>query len=253
MHVLRSGLAARLSDLLDMLIPCGCPICRVAVPLDGPPLCGLCASRVVPIPLPLCARCGYTRVIPGPVPGECGECHSWPPELRRAASACLHAGPAAELVRGLKYRGWTRLADFMGPLMLPPALRLTNGRAPALVPVPLTPARLRERGFNQAELLARALSARTGWPVAPLLTRRRGGRALARLGRRDREEAVRSAFASRPPDSGTLGAAEGVLIVDDVITTGATGAACARALQRAGLSCLGIVSFARANPLPGAG
>ena len=133
--------------------------------------------------------------------------------------------------------------------MLPAALRLAGGRAPILVPVPLTRARLRERGFNQADLLARALSHRTGWPIECLLRRERGGPALARLGRRERERVAESAYSVDPKSLPLADPHPQVLIVDDVITTGATGVACGEALGTAGAECLGIVSFARTNPL----
>lgn len=239
--------SAFLVRFLDALLPCGCAICRTAVEAGGSPLCQLCASRVVSIPRPLCPRCGLTRVISGPAPENCAECHEWPPVLARAASACLHAGPAAALVRGLKYGGWTGLADFMGGLMVPAARRLAVGADPVLVPVPLTRARRRERGFNQAELLARALSCRTGWPMVSPLRRQRGGPPLARLGRRQRKAAAMGAFAVAPDHADLAVLSSPTLIVDDVITTGATGVACAEALDQAGASCLGIVSFARTS------
>jgi len=133
--------------------------------------------------------------------------------------------------------------------MLPAAWRLAAGRVPALVPVPLTRARRRERGFNQAELLAQALSRSTGWRVEGLLRRNRGGPSLARLGRREREKVAERAYSINPSFLEALDSHPEVLIVDDVITTGATGVACAEALVAAGAECLGIVSFARTNPL----
>ena len=133
--------------------------------------------------------------------------------------------------------------------MLPPARRLAAGQAPVLVPVPLTRARLRERGFNQADLLARALSRRTGWPIEAFVRRERGGPSLARLGRRERERVAEHAYSLNPTSVPALGPDSQVLIVDDVITTGATGVACAEVLSAAGAECLGIVSFARTNPL----
>jgi ComF family protein len=137
----------------------------------------------------------------------------------------------------------------MGDLMLPAALRLAAGRAPILVPVPLARARRRERGFNQADLLARALSRRTSWPVEPLLRRERGGPSLARLGRREREKVAEHAYSLNPTSLPAVDPHSHLLIVDDVITTGATAVACAEALSAAGAECLGIVSFARTDPL----
>ncbi len=133
--------------------------------------------------------------------------------------------------------------------MLPAARRVAGDARPTLVPVPLAPARRRERGFNQAELLAQALARLTDWPVAPLLCRTRGGPALARLGRRQRVQAAAGAYSVDPGAPALLGERRDVLIVDDVITTGATGVACCEALCAGGAECLGVVSFARTNPL----
>jgi predicted amidophosphoribosyltransferase len=153
--------------------------------------------------------------------------------------------------------------------MLPALHRVVDSPHPILVPVPLAPARRRERGFNQAELLADALSELTGWEVADLLCRVRGGPSQARLGRRQRERRAAGAYAIDP------GVAEGLVsytqmgtdgtgcetemsalvavVVDDVITTGSTAGACAAGLEAAGLECLGAVSFARTAPALEAG
>jgi predicted amidophosphoribosyltransferase len=233
---------------LDALVPCGCAGCGVAVPEPLPPLCGLCRSRLRAIPRPLCDRCGFTRLLRLGDAATCSECVGWPAHLRRAASPFLHQGIAAECVRGLKYRGWTALAPFMGRCMADDARRLAEARPAALVPVPLAASRRRERGFNQAELLAEALAATTGWPVVRLLVRPTGGPALARVGRRERSRLAARSYivtdtsrreAAAPP------LRDRALLVDDVITTGATAGACAAALERSGIHCLGAVSFAR--------
>ncbi len=121
-----------------------------------------------------------------------------------------------------------------------------------LVPVPLAAARQRERGFNQALLLARSLAEATGWGVWEGLARRRTGRRQASLGRAARAENVRSLFQVRCAQSGATANRATALLVDDVLTTGATAAACALALEKAGTPCAGVVSFARASaPLEG--
>lgn len=157
------------------------------------------------------------------------------------------ADAPARLVRALKYGGWQSLADPMGEAMMPAALRLAEGaeRTPLLVPVPLSPARLRERGFNQAELLAARLGRAAGWPAKTAIRRRRTGRRQARSGRRDRARNVRDLFF---PDADGAASARGrpTILVDDVVTTGATAASCASALRDAGSSPVGVVSFARA-------
>jgi len=159
----------------------------------------------------------------------------------------LHAAPADELVRGFKYRGWTALAPLMARLMAEPAVRLSGSGNNVLVPVPLDPARLRRRGFNQAALLARELSLVTGFRCEDVLGRRSASRRQAQLGRDDRIDNVRSAFHWR----GDLQwAAARIIVVDDVLTTGATAAACARVIAEAGYECRGVVTFARALHRP---
>lgn len=153
-------------------------------------------------------------------------------------------GAAARVVRALKYAGWTELADAMAGDMAPGARELAGEEGALLVPVPLAPSRRRERGYNQAELLARSLSGVTGWPARPLLGRRSGGRAQAVLGRAGRRDNVSGAFRLVHGS----GAADRVLLVDDVVTTGATVRACAAALETGGLRPVGAVAFARTLP-----
>lgn len=252
----RRGLR-RSAALLDRLLPSACAACGAATPPGRPPVCGACAARLPAIPLPHCPRCGLTR-IPGVAgSGSCGDCDAWSDALPRAAAAFLHEPPADLLVHGLKYRGWTALAPWMGAAMAGPARRLAVGEEPWLVPVPLSRSRLRERGYDQALLLARGLSVETGWPVVPLVRRRRAAARQSELGRAERARNVRGAFEAasgsrgRKPDAGASPAAGGVgvaLLVDDVLTTGATAGACAEALRAAGVRCLGVITFARTPP-----
>jgi ComF family protein len=151
-----------------------------------------------------------------------------------------YAGPARDLVSALKFRSATRLADAMAAQIVARAPERLLEDA-SLVPVPLYPARLRRRGFNQAERLATALARRTGLPMADCLGRR--GRAGAQVGRGrvDRAVAVREVISARQ------GAwiPERALVVDDVATTGATLAACAGALRSAGAREIAAVAYAR--------
>jgi predicted amidophosphoribosyltransferase len=93
------------------------------------------------------------------------------------------------------------------------------------------------------------MSSSLGWPVRPLLVRRDGGKALARLGRRDRTKAVRGAFEVDPGELAGRGDTSPALLVDDVVTTGATAVACSEAMAAAGIRCLGVVSFGRTDPV----
>jgi predicted amidophosphoribosyltransferase len=129
--------------------------------------------------------------------------------------------------------------------MVPAARRLAGAETPVLIPVPLSAARRRERGFNQAELLAQELAIRTGWPLETPLVRRSGGRAFAGLGRLERAARAADAFVATPESLRGEAQGQRALLVDDVITTGATAGACAAALETAGIRCIGAVSFAR--------
>lgn len=248
---------ARLAGcVFDFLLPPVCAACGVTVGSDGPPLCGACEARLPEIPRPWCPRCGYTRLPGLSSPNRCGECEAWPDQLRRSESAFLHEPPAEALIHGLKYRGWTSLAARMGQLMAPAVRRLTGGPA-MLVPVPLAPARMRERGYNQAGLLAASLARELGWPCRRVLERGRQGRRQVRSGRVARERNVRGVFRVARPFLAEVRDDPGLaqiptVLVDDVITTGATVGECAAELEASGLQCAGAVSFARTPPrIPG--
>ncbi len=259
-------------SLLDLLLPPGCLACGAWVP--GPPrfLCAPCATRVRPPEPPLCARCGAPA---SEAPESCPECADWPSVLASARSAALLQPPADDLVHALKYGGWPEAAREMARRMVP-LLPPGGGR---LLPIPTTRDRLRRRGYNQAERLARALARLApGWEVAEPLERVRGGGSQVALHREERMANVSGAFTLRPdasfPDasgsevlsgpadpSGSLevrapvqgsGARGGAwVLIDDVLTTGATASAAARALEAAGLSSVHLITYGRA--LPGEG
>ena len=156
--------------------------------------------------------------------------------------------PAPELIHGLKYQGWTSLAPFMGERMAR-LVRLEGWADPpgVVVPVPTTPGRFRERGFNPARLLADAVSQGLGISVADGLSRPRESPRQVGLPPSERAANVRGAFVSSGASSGVLNH-QHVLLVDDVLTTGATGAEAARAAGECGARTVSLVTFARALP-----
>src|SRR5690606_12554719 len=147
-----------LSSYLDLVFA---PVC---LGCDGPItagdrvrlICRLCRVRLRPLPAPHCGRCGAPLPRTGRAPGPvCGECGRWPPVIRAARSACLLYPPADRLVHQLKYRGWRALAEPMAERMAALSFpRDVEAEARLVVPVPTTAERERQRGYNQAELLA---------------------------------------------------------------------------------------------------
>lgn len=229
--------------VFDSLFPPACVVCGTAVDAGLAPVCRLCWHRLPRLSPPRCRRCGATRVLDLPSRGRCLECAEWPPGLGRATAPYRMEAGAARLVHALKYEGARALAGPMGRSMEARARALAGPGPWILVPVPLSRARLRERGFNQARDLARSLARAAGREERRLLVRLPGGRRQARLGPRARRWNTRGRFRTeeriRPPEAP-------VLLVDDVLTTGATAAACARALSRLGARVAGVVVFARA-------
>lgn len=193
-----------------------------------PPRCAAC-GRHCPSEEVLCAACGRRLAEAEPLAG------SGPPGLDRVWSSAAYEGVARDLVAALKFRRLLPLADLMAEriLWLAPASLLGG----AVVPVPAAPARARRRGFDPAGELAGALAEALGASPHPCLTRRGGGRQLGK-GRAQR--------LGDPPRIGAEGEApRSALLVDDVLTTGATLSACARALREAGAVRVVAVTFAR--------
>ena len=195
---------------------------------------------------PLCWGCRGPVSADEPLCGACRRGLRWlPPQLVRIAGVEVFApvaydGPARELVRALKYRGARALVHTMAAQIAANAPRdlLREG---SLVPVPLHRSRERRRGFNQAALLAVALARRAGLPVVDCLERRR--RVTAQVGR-GRAQRLRDSRAGVCLPPGAKAPAR-ALLVDDVVTTGATLAACARALEAAGCGEVRALAYAR--------
>ena len=196
---------------------------------------------------PLCVCCGCAASLHQPLCRACLDDLRWlsfeqPPGAGVPVWAAVsYEGPARALVRALKFRGAVGLVDAMAAQMAanaPPGL--LEGRS--LVPVPLHPARRRRRGFNQAEQLAVRLARRAGLALSDCLERSAGGARSSQVGR-GREERLRAVEGIRMRAGAAVPLR--VLLVDDVVTTGSTLAACAAALERAGVREVGAVVYAR--------
>jgi ComF family protein len=224
-----------LTDLERWLLPPECLLCRGS-PSDGL-ICRLCRYRWLRLPEPACSRCGQPRLL---TELACRLCADWGPELDRVRSAVWHEGGARLAIHHLKYEGWWRVTESLAPVMA--GLEPLTGRL-VLVPVPLAPKRLRDRGYNQSEHLAQALAGVAGKPVRlDALVRVRETPTQTALTPEARLANVAGAFRAR----GVQGSR--VVLVDDVFTTGATLLAAAAALKKAGATQVDAVTFARARP-----
>lgn len=229
--------------LVQWLLGGGCLGCGEALPGGPVPLnlCGRCREALVPVsPSSSCARCA--RPLAGaelPAGYACGACRRRPPSF-----AALHVGfsyqpPLSDVVQALKFRRLDHLGDHLGTLLaerLGPRLP----RLDAVVPVPLHWRRRWARGYDQAAVLARAVARGLGLPMLPLLARRRATTAQTSLSRERRLTNVRHGFRCRRSPEGRR-----LLLVDDVVTTGATLEAAACCLARAGAGPITALAAAR--------
>jgi predicted amidophosphoribosyltransferase len=254
------------------LLPNSCVACERLVESHRPDalLCGVCRSRMRAV-APGCSRCQQ----PLPPVGPCRFCEPWPKALQAARSGVWLQEIARQTVHRLKYSGLHAVSGEMAQVM---GRVIERPHRAFLVPIPLGARRLRERGYNQAAMLARSLSRQWGLPVAEhVLSRTRETRSQTELTPEERAENVRGALVATPPrtqqmQEGETGEgkrtahsppppppsppsppAEGrgsgaVILIDDVLTTGATLCAAARALADAGWADVAAMTFARALP-----
>ncbi len=219
-----------LRPLLETLFPSRCVGCG----LRGSDLCPECLSSIRSLDPNSCPRCGR----PSSFGSLCPTCRRYNGPLAGIRAACGYEGVARKAIHSFKYRQRRSLATSLSRLV-EEELRRRPLQIDLLVPVPLHPRRLAERGYNQSALLAGELGEALGTPVADLLERQRETDAQAGLRAAARWANVRDAFYCR---DGSLVTGQRVGIVDDVCTTGATLEDCARALREAGcVAAWGIV------------
>jgi ComF family protein len=230
------------------LLPPACLGCRRYL-ADGTRLvCPTCASRLPRVPHPRCPRCDAPlRPGQGPAATGCRECVEWPSVLTGSRQAAALDGVARDLVHALKYEGWERAGAVMAQALLPLLPEDSAWGGASLVPVPSAPERVRSRGFGQADILARELSLACGRPLLRPLRRQPGGASQVTLHPEERRANVEGAFRIRQdPDLGLEG--RPVLLVDDVLTTGATASEVSRVLEGAGAGPIHLLAFARTLP-----
>jgi len=224
---------------MDTLLPPACLACDTPVPEDGL-FCLACFRTAHFITAPYCLQCG----VPLPAGGQrrCDVCTAGNPGFTTARAALFYDAMAQNLILPFKYGDRTEAAGGLARLMRRPGA-LMLAKADVLVPVPLHPSRLRARRYNQAALLAKALSRLSGRRCVPdALQRLRPTAPLARMGLAARQAEMQGAIAARPGFA-PMGAY--VLLIDDVMTSGTTANACAAALRAAGAARVDVLTAAR--------
>jgi ComF family protein len=258
---------------LEAILPavcCGCGrIFKIPRPLSGHPgeaapadrfrslmaahLCPACGRQFDAVGAPMCSLCGLPFASPHGMDHLCGTCRERPPCFHAARAAGLYRGPLRAAIHQHKYMGRERLADPLGRLLWAVLGCCWDiAGIDRVVPVPLHPSRMRSRGFNQAHALVRRwpkLAKAQGhtvpvdWIAHRVLVRRRATRSQTGLRRDQRAANLYDAFAL---EAGRRIEGQRVLLVDDVLTTGATADACARALLRGGAAGVRVLTLARA-------
>ena len=227
--------------VLEFFLPRLCLFCGAAVgETAAVAVCPECESLITWVESPLCNRCGKMFADPGGGDRVCGDCQTDPPPFARARAAALYDDPVAQAITGFKFsRKMAFLPVMQHWLKRPLCLELVEA-ADLLAPVPLHPRRIRNRGFNQALLLAQGFP---GVPVArEALIRTRPTRPQVGLNPKERKDNVKGAFTV--PDPGLV-KGKNVLLIDDLFTTGSTVKECARVLRKAGARQVEVLTVAR--------
>lgn len=265
--------------LLDFLLPPRCAVCAVPIlghysaattslagGLSSSGLCAACHGLVVPVPAPACSACGVPLEVVYPEGGAdtltCAACMQAPYPFVAARAGFLYEGGGRILVQQYKAGDLASLAALM-PFVLQHMDFIVS--CDAIVPVPINRARFRQRGFNQAAALALNISRAAGvqrghmLPVLDgIVERRAGAQALAGLSRKGRERGAVKAYRLRPAatagaaQAGRVVALEGkhILLVDDVLTSGATAARISGCLLRGGAQSVRVLTAARVRSRP---
>ena len=236
--------------ILDTVIPSNCRNCGEALWGDSTPFfCDPCWSTLESIKDPTCQRCGLpfqSQSVPFHHPTHrCANCRLRPPAFTLARTGYRYISPLKEAVCLFKYQGKVSLARPLATLLLRawPSWRMPGGEFDIVLPVPLHPARLQERQYNQSHLLAFPLSRELGLPLScTSLVRVRQTIPQTSLKRTDRLKNLRRSFAVTQARALR---GKRVLLIDDVFTTGTTVNECAKTLRKAGASHVYVVTLAR--------
>ncbi|MCC6366675.1 MAG: ComF family protein [Bryobacterales bacterium] len=232
------------SGLFNLLFPDSCRICETTLTsVARYPVCRKCLDGVAPLDADyFCASCRTPFLTPHPLDeqGRCGLCRRGMTGFDSASSYGFHEGSLRKLIHLYKYAGIHTLAKPLAGYLL--AAMPRQERFDLIVPVPVHWRRKWSRGFNQSELLAREVSRRTAVPVACALRRAKTTPPQAGLSDHERRRNVTGAFHATRNLEG-----QHVLLVDDVMTTGATVSACGAVLKRSGAARVTVLTLARTD------
>jgi len=232
-----------LNHIVDLILPPQCVVCRSAVDSSGN-ICASCWKRLNFISEPLCEACGYPFPYEAPGIKFCAACVRKAPPFDRARAALRYDEHSKGLVTGLKFSDKTHQAPTFAKLMATAGNPLIN-ESDCIIPVPLHRVRLFMRRYNQAALLALGLAKISAKPVIyDMLVRKINTPPQMRLNRRERQKNVKSAFGLNEKYREKV-KGKSVLLVDDVMTTGATIESCAKALKKSGAWRVNVLTLAR--------
>lgn len=249
---MKSAVKAASSSLFSILFPSDCRICSAPLTaISNLPVCEPCLSQIVPLDGLLCRVCGEKLFSGHTDSGEgalCGICRRAQPHFRRAVAYGAYEGALRDVVHLFKYHGVRPAGKLLGKLLHQAAGAMALPDAVMVVPVPLWPGKRHDRGFNQAEAIARAFidfqSSSSIQLDTSVLARTRETASQTGLTRHQRRANVRGAFAVVKPERVK---GRSILVVDDVMTTGTTAGECARMLLRAGAKQVFVATVARAT------
>jgi ComF family protein len=228
---------------IDLVFPRNCALCRSYAPTtDKDPLCPACQAKIPYNHPPFCVRCSR-HLKNFSKEGLCPDCQKRMPDFDLAWGFTLYDPPLPELIQDFKFRNKTALRktfDTISRTFLS-RYRLRLKGYDGLIPMPLTSVRLRERGYNQALLLAESLSQVTGIPcVTDILSRARHTPQQSTLGEKERWTNIKGAFRINSRSSIKD---KKYIVVDDLLTTGATASEAAKTLKKAGAARVGVIAF----------
>ena len=266
---LRTFLRTPFDALSSVLLPASCAVCTESLlPISSVPICEHCWGQLVPQRGSLCARCGEDLGIAEFSTSNrhlddhsgyaklCRLCETVEPAFVQAVAFGNYEGALRRFIHLLKYEGMEPIAKTLGMRMVPQIAEICrrSGQELLVVPVPLHASKRRERGFNQAQLLARAtlravrrLQPESALRLATgLLERTRATESQAGLSTHQRRRNLRGAFFVSEKAAKEI-AGRDVLLIDDIYTTGATARACSRVLRNAGAARVWVATAARAQ------